>query len=102
MMWSSLTDGSTIAFGNACAPSFVEGIAASLGAVMLPAEAVPASLGGTMPDPGVEAPAKPARKRREKPPYEPEATGVVSDPPTSVEAATVASEAPSDTVPSTP
>ncbi len=71
-MWSSLTDGTTIAFGENCAPAFVAGIVQSLDAVMLPADAVPVEMGGTLVTEVDDPSVKPTRKRRERPPHVPE------------------------------
>lgn len=79
VMWTSMTDGSTVAIGKACLPAFVVGIAQTLGLVALPADLVPDTMGGTLtldaPDEASEPPTeptpKPTRKRREAPASEP-------------------------------
>lgn len=52
-MYTSLTDGSVVAIGPSCAPAFVMGLAQSLGYVALPADVVPAEMGGALELPGM-------------------------------------------------
>jgi hypothetical protein len=47
-MYSNLDDGSAVAVGENCAPAFVAGLAQAVGLVALPADQVPAEMGGTL------------------------------------------------------
>lgn len=65
IMWSDLRDGTTMCIGETCAPAFMIGIAEALGFVMLPADAVPVELGGTLTTEAPETASKRPRKRRD-------------------------------------
>lgn len=52
VMLASLVDGSTNTVGANCLPSFVAGLAQTVGMVALPADTVPVEMGGTLELPG--------------------------------------------------
>lgn len=89
IMWSDLRDGTTMCIGENCAPAFMIGIAEALGYVMLPSDAVPVELGGTLAADTPEPAPKRSRKRRDD---VPDATSA----PEASDAATAASEAPEE------